>query len=29
MIGQMSQHLLAALALFGAGLDGVTLEMPA
>jgi hypothetical protein len=29
MIGQMSKHLLAALALLGAGLEGVTLEMPA
>lgn len=28
MIEQMSHHLLAALALLGAGLEGVTLEMP-
>lgn len=28
MIGQMRSHLLAALALLGAGLEGVTLEMP-
>jgi hypothetical protein len=28
MIGQMGKHLLAPLALLGAGLDGVTLEMP-
>lgn len=28
MIGQMGSHLLAALALLGAGLEGVTLEMP-
>jgi hypothetical protein len=28
MIGQMGHHLLAALALLGAGLEGVTLEMP-
>jgi len=28
MIGQMGNHVLAALALLGAGLDGVTLEMP-
>ena len=28
MIGQMRDHLLAALALLGAGLEGVTLEMP-
>jgi hypothetical protein len=28
MIGQMANHLLAALALLGAGLEGVTLEMP-
>lgn len=28
MIGQMGHHLFAALALLGAGLEGVTLEMP-
>jgi len=28
MIGQMGNHLLAALALLGAGLEGVALEMP-
>jgi hypothetical protein len=28
MIGQMGNHLLAALTLLGAGLEGVTLEMP-
>jgi hypothetical protein len=28
MIGQMGNHLLAALALLGAGLEGVTLEIP-
>jgi len=28
MIGQLSHHVLAALALLGAGLEGVTLEMP-
>ena len=28
MIEQMRDHLLAALALLGAGLEGVTLEMP-
>ena len=28
MIGQMRDHLHAALALLGAGLEGVTLEMP-
>lgn len=28
MIGQMYNHVLAALALLGAGLEGVTLEMP-
>lgn len=28
MIGRMRDHLLAALALLGAGLEGVMLEMP-
>lgn len=28
MIGQMRDHMLAALALLGTGLEGVTLEMP-
>ncbi|MDQ1315016.1 MAG: hypothetical protein QG662_1125 [Pseudomonadota bacterium] len=28
MIGQFCDHMLAALALLGAGLEGVTLEMP-
>ena len=28
MIGKMGNHLLAALALLGAGLEGVTLELP-
>ena len=28
MIGQMRDHLLAVLALLGAGFEGVTLEMP-
>jgi len=28
MIGQMGHHVLAALALLCAGLEGVTLEMP-
>lgn len=28
MIGQMGNHLLAALALLGAGLEGVSLELP-
>jgi len=28
MIGQMGNHLLAALALLGTGLEGVTLERP-
>jgi len=28
MSGHMRDHLLAALALLGAGLEGVTLEMP-
>jgi hypothetical protein len=28
MIGQMGNQLLAVLALLGAGLEGVTLEMP-
>ncbi|MHB1189165.1 hypothetical protein [Thiobacillus sp.] len=28
LIGKMRDHLLAALALLGAGLEGVTLEMP-
>ncbi len=28
MIGQMNHPLLAALALLGAGLEGVTVEMP-
>ena len=28
MIGHMASHLLAALALLGAGLEGVMLEMP-
>jgi hypothetical protein len=28
MIGQMGHHLLAALALLGAGLEGMTTEIP-
>ncbi len=28
MIGQIGRHLLAALALLGAGLEGVSLETP-
>jgi hypothetical protein len=28
MIGRMGNHLLAALALLGAGLEGVMLELP-